>query len=74
MLSVEAGAAGGFGFMYLRQQHIFSTVDLECEGQMRKKCKPESIRTLLNTCPRVQVSAPWIAPQSFDLRAERLSV
>ena len=74
MRSIEAGSAGGFGLMYLRQQQIFSTLDLECEGQMRKKCKPESKRTLLNTCPRIQVSAPWIAPQSFYLRAERWSV
>lgn len=73
MLSVEAGSAGGFGLMYLRQQQIFSTLDLECEGQMRKKCKPDSKRTLLNTCPRIQVSAPWIAPQTSDLRAESLS-
>ena len=39
---------------------------------MRKKCKPDNKLTLLNTSPRIQVSAPWIAPQTFDLRVERL--
>ena len=39
---------------------------------MRKKCKPDSKLTLLNISPRIQASAPWIAPQTFDLRVERL--
>ena len=74
MLSAEAGSTGGFGLMYLRQQQIFSTLALECEGQMKKKCKPDSKLTILNTSPRIPVSAPWIAPQTFDLRVGRLRV
>lgn len=74
MLSVEAGSAGVFGLTYLRQQLIFSALGLECEGQMRKKGKPDNKQILLNRCPRIQVSAPRIAHQTFDLKVDRFSL